>query len=85
MYAGDGDRKVIGLVGKGLTFDSGGYNLKVGGKFLSFQTIQSISGLPTGKQLATPLLLCVSAPTTFTLPSAASRMGIVITSQGRGI
>lgn len=24
-------RKVIGLVGKGLTFDSGGYNLKVGG------------------------------------------------------
>ena len=24
-------KKVIGLVGKGLTFDSGGYNLKVGG------------------------------------------------------
>ena len=84
MYAGNGDRKVIGLVGKGLTFDSGGYNLKVGGKFLSFQTIQSISGLPARKQLATPLL-CVSAPTTFTLPSAASRVGVVITSQGRGI
>ena len=30
MHSGD-VRKVIGLVGKGLTFDSGGYNLKVGG------------------------------------------------------
>jgi leucyl aminopeptidase len=24
-------KKVVGLVGKGVTFDSGGYNLKVGG------------------------------------------------------
>lgn len=30
MHSGE-VRKVIGLVGKGLTFDSGGYNLKVGG------------------------------------------------------
>ena len=29
--AGGSGGKVIGLVGKGLTFDSGGYNLKVGG------------------------------------------------------
>ena len=30
LFTGD-VKKVIGLVGKGLTFDSGGYNLKVGG------------------------------------------------------
>lgn len=30
VHVGDGERKVIGLVGKGLTFDSGGYNLKAG-------------------------------------------------------
>ena len=29
-HAGGESKKVIGLVGKGLTFDSGGYNLKVG-------------------------------------------------------
>lgn len=29
-HVGGDSGKVIGLVGKGLTFDSGGYNLKVG-------------------------------------------------------
>ena len=37
--AGDGERKVIGLVGKGLTFDSGGYNLKVGGIASNFESL----------------------------------------------
>ena len=30
ILVGGDSKKVIGLVGKGLTFDSGGYNLKVG-------------------------------------------------------
>ena len=30
-YAGGSAKRKVALVGKGLTFDSGGYNLKVGG------------------------------------------------------
>ena len=30
MHAGGDVKQVVGLVGKGLTFDTGGYNLKVG-------------------------------------------------------
>ena len=41
--AGDGERKVIGLVGKGLTFDSGGYNLKVGGAASSLTFAKSLN------------------------------------------
>ena len=52
LLSGDGDRKVLSLVGKGLTFDSGGYNLKVGGEHLAFLALNknSLTGhLPMDK------------------------------------
>jgi leucyl aminopeptidase len=47
----DNKRKKVALVGKGLTFDSGGYNLKVGLCFLSSLEFLQIKSLHRSEPL----------------------------------
>ncbi len=51
-FAGGEVKKVVGLVGKGLTFDSGGYNLKVGGMIEMMKFDMGGAGAVLGAALA---------------------------------
>ena len=85
-YQGAGDETPIVLIGKGVTFDSGGISLKPGSNMdeMKYDMCGGASVLGTMKsiaQMALPINLTVIVPSVENMPSArASKPGDVVTS-----